>query len=365
MEQTMWNELRALRRRLHGCAERSGAEFETARLVSSFLGTHTSLSVYDQGNWLYAVHEEPGAPVIAFRADLDAVSDGAQGAAHRCGHDGHTAALCGLALLLEGRAIGKTVYLVFQPAEETGAGAKQCVPVLAGKGIAACFSSHNLPGFPRGQIVTRPDVFACASRGLTISFTGTPAHAAYPEFGRNPAHALGQMLCALAEDADPARYRGMVLCTVVGTKAGERAFGVAASTADLWLTIRGHYGDDLEALQARLTARARALAGADGLEVQFSVCDDFTETACAPALVESVRAACVDAGLDVQEAAEPFRWSEDFGQFAALAPIVFFGVGASETCPALHTAAYEYPDDLLEPTSEAYFAIAQAVKIGG
>ena len=200
---------------------------------------------------------------------------------------------------------------------------------------------------------------------MTISFTGTPAHAAYPEFGRNPAHALGQMLCALAEDADPARYRGMVLCTVVGTKAGERAFGVAASTADLWLTIRGHFGDDLEALQARLTARTRALAEADGLEVQFSVCDDFAETACAPALVESVRAACVDAGLDVQEAAEPFRWSEDFGQFAALAPIVFFGVGAGETCPALHTAAYEYPDDLLEPTSEAYFAIAQAVKIGG
>lgn len=360
MEQTMWNELRGLRRRLHACAERSGEEFETARLVSSFLGTHTSLSVYDQGNWLYAVHEEPDAPAIAFRADLDAVSDGAQGAAHRCGHDGHTAALCGLALLLEGQTIGKTVYLIFQPAEETGEGAKRCIPALRGKGIAACFSSHNLPGYPRGAIVTRAGVFACASRGLTISFTGAPAHAAYPEFGRNPAHALGQMLCGLNADAAPDQYRGMVLCTVVGAQAGERAFGVAASTASLWLTIRGHYGGDLAALQERLTARARTLAEQDGLTVSFSVCDDFAETACDPAATETVRAACAAAGLQVQEADEPFRWSEDFGQFSSLSPIAFFGVGAGEDCPALHTAGYEYPDELLQPTCAAYLAIAQA-----
>ena len=365
MEQIQKERLRALRRQLHGCAERPNEEYRTTQLVASFLGAHTSLRVCSRGHWLYAVHEEPDAPVIAFRADLDAVPDGEGGAAHRCGHDGHTAALCGLALLLEGKTIGRTVYLIFQPAEETGTGAKECVPELRGLGVRACFSSHNLPGFPLGQIVTRNGVFACASRGLTFTFDGTPAHAAYPEFGRSPMRALGRMLCAAEELADPALYRGMVRCTVVQAEAGARNFGVAPGRAELSMTIRAHFDRDLAAMQDRLTARARELAGADGLTVRLDVSDDYAATENDRDLTGTVLAACAAAGLSVRDAAEPFRWSEDFGQFSALCPISFFGVGAGETCPALHTAGYEYPDALLETVCTAYLAIAQAEIPGG
>ena len=116
-----------LRKQLHALAEPSMLEYKTKALLMGFLREHTSLEIVDCGSWFYAIHKGEGrqAP-IAFRADFDAVlcQDGC--ARHLCGHDGHSAILAGLGLALEGLATKRDVYLLFQPAEETGQGAALC-----------------------------------------------------------------------------------------------------------------------------------------------------------------------------------------------------------------------------------------------
>ncbi|MFQ9142800.1 MAG: M20/M25/M40 family metallo-hydrolase [Oscillospiraceae bacterium] len=120
------------------------------------------------------------------RADYDALATPEGGAAHLCGHDGHAAALCGVALMLEGQSIGHSVFLLFQGTEETGAGAALCCELFDREKVDEIYGAHNLPGFPFGAVLTRAGTFACASRGVTIHFVGKPAHAAYPETGISP-----------------------------------------------------------------------------------------------------------------------------------------------------------------------------------
>ena len=360
IDQPMTETAAALRRTLHAVPDRPGCEARTARTVAAFLRAHTSLEIEEHENWLLAVHREPdgGAPV-AFRAELDAVPTPDGGAAHRCGHDGHTAALCAFACALEGRTVGRTVYLLFQPAEETGEGALVCLPRLRELGLGAVYGWHNLPGRALGRVVWHEGVFACASRGLIVRLTGTPAHAAYPEQGRNPAPAVGALLTALDELARPARYRGMVLCTVVGVSVGARAFGVSAGEGEVALTIRAHYADDLAALQTAIEQKTRAEAEIYGLTAAFEIRDDFVETASDPVLLARLRAVCETHGFDSERADEPYRWSEDFGRYAAAAPCCFFGLGAGEEHAGLHTADYDFPDALIGRAAEVMLALVQ------
>lgn len=139
-----------------------------------------------------------------------------------------------MALALEGRTLHRNVFLLFQPAEETGAGAYPCCELFEKEQIGEIYGAHNLPGFPAGAVYTRPGTFACASRGVTLRFSGAPTHAAYPENGRNPALAVGKLLCALPELASPAHFTGMTLCTVIGAELGEKAFGAACAQAEIW-----------------------------------------------------------------------------------------------------------------------------------
>ena len=372
----------ALRAALHACPEPAGQERRTKALLMDFLRANTSLTLVDRGSWFYAAHREtqnrapapgphagcqpgqpgqpggqpgphagcqPGQPGgIALRADFDALPTPG-GAAHLCGHDGHAAALCGTALLLEGRTVGRDVFLLFQPAEETGQGAKGCLPLLAEEPVAEIYGAHNLPGLPLGLVTTRAGTFACGSHGVTLRFAGTPAHAASPAEGRSPAPALGALLYGLPELTAPERFAGFTLCTAVGCRMGQKAFGSAAADAELWLTLRADTDDGLSALHTAILRRARSLAAAQKLSFSATVQDDFPATVNDAAAAARVLALCGG-----QPLAAPMRWSEDFGWYLRQCRGAFFGIGAGEHCPALHTAAYQYPDALLAPTAAAF-----------
>ena len=192
----------ALRSGLHRLAEPSGSEKRTKAFLMKFLRAHTSLRLEDEGAWFCAVHEEPGAAeTVAFRADMDALPFRG-GSAHLCGHDGHCAALAGLGLFLEHKKLGRNIVLLFQHAEETGAGGKVCCRALSKYGIDRIYAFHNIPGWEEGTVLLRRGTFACASRGMTLSFAGRPSHAAYPENGRNPGFAAARFLSASLQGAD-------------------------------------------------------------------------------------------------------------------------------------------------------------------
>ena len=128
MEQKHYELASQLRHQLHQHPELSLEENWTRQHVMEFLKAHTNFEVVDMGRWCYARYNSGSdLPGIAFRAELDAlpvlddiavpyVSEIA-GHGHKCGHDGHVASLCGLALELEQKGADRDVYLIFQHGE--------------------------------------------------------------------------------------------------------------------------------------------------------------------------------------------------------------------------------------------------------
>ena len=343
-----------LRHALHACPEVSGKEEKTKAMLMDFLKTHTTMELYPCGDGFYAAHREtaPYKPSLALRADYDALALTDGTASHLCGHDGHAAALCGTALFAEGKTFDRNIFFLFQPAEETGAGAEGCTELLHKESVAEIYGAHNLPGFPMGQVVTRPGTFACASRGVTLTFRGKPTHAAYPENGVSPAAAVGELLCALPSLSNSDRFSAMTLCTVIGVQMGEKAFGAAAACAEVWLTLRAEHDRDLCALNDAILHRSIALAEKHGLAFSHAVQDVFPATENTASCAQKVLDLCGGELLPL-----PMRWSEDFGHYLKICPGAFFGIGAGEAHPPLHTENYEYPDALLMPTIQAFLTL--------
>ncbi len=346
----------ALRSALHNNAEISGQERKTKALLMAFLREHCSLEVLDCGRWFYCAHREENSdrPAIALRADYDGVAAPEGGARHLCGHDGHSAVLCAVALAIEGKQLGRNVFLLFQPAEETGEGAPVCCELFERETIDEIYGAHNLPGVPLGQVRTKADTFACASRGLSIVFQGTPTHAAYPELGISPSLALGQLLVTLSEITQRDSGKGVTRCTVIGTKMGEKAFGMAPSRAEIWITLRGEYDTYISTLETDILAEAAALAKGHQLGLSWEIHDNFPATCNHPASAQKILDLCGGVLLE-----EPMRWSEDFGWYLQRCKGAFFGIGAGETHPPLHTDQYEYPDSLLSVSTNAFLALLQ------
>ena len=346
-----------LRQTLHAAAEASGQEEKTKALLLDFLKKHTTLEIHPCGDGFYAVHRESNLtkPGIALRADYDALATPDGTAAHLCGHDGHAAALCGAALLAEGKTFSREIFFLFQPAEEIGEGAKSCVEIFSRESIGEIYGAHNLPGFPFGRVTTRPGTFACASRGLILRFDGKPTHAAYPENGISPAEAVGKLLCALSSLSDPAQYTGMTLCTVIGVEMGEKTFGSAAACAEVWLTLRAEHNCDLSALHDKILQLSLDLASEHKLVFSHQLQDVFPATENTPDCAQKILKLCNGDTLNV-----PMRWSEDFGHYLSHCPGAFFGIGAGKDHPPLHTEHYEYPDSLLTPTIETFMLLMES-----
>lgn len=377
IEEKMIDRIAALRRELHKSPERSMEERRTKAMLMDFMKRETDAQVHDCGKWFYAVLrlpcEEEENEAIAFRADMDAVcgSDGRPG--HYCGHDGHSAALAGLGLVLSewkrahqaGKREGndeqgvRSVYLIFQPAEETGQGAALCAPLLREKEIREIYGFHNIPGYPQGAVLLKKGTFACASTGLEIAFHGAQAHAAYPEAGSNPAAALAKTVCDVqGEAARRNGQNGMVLSTVIGIEAGSRAYGVSAADGALRLTVRAEREDDFRELLDYVQKTVGRYAGEDGLDSHITEIERFPATENHDKALEIVRTAALQAGLETVELSEPFRWSEDFGYYLQETEGAFVGIGDGEDYPQLHTQEYQFPDEILGTAVRLFAEIA-------
>lgn len=121
-----------------------------------------------------------------------------------------------MALALETMRVGRNVFLLFQSAEETGEGAKGCLDLFDRERVEAVYGAHNLPGFPLGQVLTRPGTFACASQGLTLGLRGSSTHAAYPGAWEFPRPGRWGACCTELPICCRPTRDGIRLCTVVG-----------------------------------------------------------------------------------------------------------------------------------------------------
>ena len=364
------NKIIALRHALHARPDLSGQEEGTMALLRAFLRENTALELVDREGWFYAVRraEAPLAPPIAFRADMDALpmdegialpyGSRRAGAAHKCGHDGHMAALCGLALALDRAAAERTVYLIFQPAEETGQGAIRCAELIDEAGITEIYAFHNLGGWPENAVVYRRGLTQPASEGLTIRLTGRRSHASAPEAGRNPAAAIAALALCAGRLTD-APHEGMALCTVVGMGCGADDFGISAGEGHLSVTLRAEQEAFMKAMEARLLNEARALARRDGLQLAHELRDPFPETRNHDAALDRALKVAAALGLTTIEMDRLWRASEDFGHYLKRCPGAMFYIGTGIDRPALHTDGYDFNDAILETAVAMFEALAR------
>jgi len=357
-------ELVEWRRKLHRRPELSGEERETAREVCGFLASARPDRVVSNlgGHGVAAIYQgvEPG-PTVMFRAELDGLPieeisnlpyrSLQAGRGHLCGHDGHMATLAALARGLgrepprRGRAV-----LMFQPAEENGAGAAAVVddPRFADIAPDIAFALHNLPGIPLGRVALAEGPVNCASRGLRIVLVGKTAHASMPEFGISPVNGVARLMPALAAlGRGTPSDAGFRMVTVTHARIGEPAFGVAPGRAEIWATLRTLTDAGMAALCAEAEGAALDAGRDDGLGVELAYDDVFTHCENAPEAVAHLRRALDAEGVPYDRGNLPMRGSEDFGRFGQRAPAAMFFLGAGENCPSLHNPDYDFPDELI------------------
>ena len=381
MDRENLEKIKQLRHELHAHPELSMEERETKRRLMEFLRENTKLFIEDRGHYFYAYVNGKNEELepIAFRADMDALpmeekaglSYGSKnpGVCHKCGHDGHCAALCGLALEADRLGTDRPVYFIFHHGEEIGGGGEGCAGLIREKGIRRVFAFHNMSGYPEGQVLVKSGVTQCTSKGLTIYMEGTPAHASQPEDGKNPAAALAKLALAIeamagaqrgeenAGQGENSSFGGFVLATIVELSAGGRNFGIAASKGSVSVTLRADYERDLNRLEERIRETAQGLAKWYGLALSFEEQDFFPETVNDPEAVSLVRRAAASLKIPVRELSQPFRASEDFGYYLKQCPGAIFYIGNGEDHPQLHTAEYDFNDGILERAADLFFAL--------
>lgn len=404
-----WNLITQLRHTLHAHPELSGREKQTKKLLMNFIRKHTGLSVTDMGQWFYALYEPErrgDMPPIAFRADMDALPipenlDLAYASAepcvsHKCGHDGHSAALAALAMMLAyDDKITRPVCLIFQSAEETGEGGKACADFIKERGIGEVYAFHNLSGYPENAVMVRDNLTQYASAGLTFRFTGRASHAGTPEKGNNPAPALARLQiyaeqfmrpelaydekvqpagsAEYADSANTAReiesndstesvYRAeddFLLITTVGMNAGGQDFGISPGEGSICFTLRAGSDAKMESVEKALAGEADRLAGIYGLTVNLETTDVFPATVNDPACAARVRQAAGELGFRVVPMDEPWRPSEDFGWYLKECPGAMFYVGNGEKWPAPHQENYDFNDHILGTAPEVFLRLAE------
>lgn len=365
----------SLRREFHENPERSNEEKRTAERIRDFLATGADEVAEGLGGHgiAFLYRGERKGPAVLIRAELDALPipektgidhrSRNEGLSHKCGHDGHMAIAAGLGRrLAEERPERGSVTLLFQPAEETGEGARRVLddPAFAPYRPDLAFGFHNLPGFPRGTVVVRGGVFAVASRGFVGRLTGATAHAAEPERGRSPALALAHGIEAIESlPQSIAPMSASVKATVIHARLGEIAFGTTPGEAVLMATLRAGSDVVMNELSEEAERRIRGIAAAYGLRAETEWTEEFPATEndeeAAAMIEEEANRLC----MPVLRRGEPFPWSEDFGHFTAEGRGALFGLGAGEDHPALHHPDYDFPDDLVAPGVGIIEAVAR------
>ncbi|SFU10509.1 amidohydrolase [Algoriphagus locisalis] len=369
------SELISFRQNLHQHPEIAGEESATSEKILAFFAKLNPDHIIQNlgGNGLAFVFKgKKNGTRSLFRAELDALPIQETGdpeyksrtpdKAHLCGHDGHMTIICGLGeKLAVQRPESGEVVLLFQPAEETGEGARWILDDPKFQQIKPdfAFALHNLPGFPLHQVVTRKGTFAAGSTGLTISLTGKTSHAAHPDAGINPAQAIAQLIQTLPKLTD--KLSSFALVTVIHAEIGSLAFGTSAGKGSLSLTIRAFDQAELEILIEMITEQAKRIASAEKLDCEFSFVESFAVSKNNPKAAEIAEGVMKEQELDVLEKPEPFRWSEDFGLFSQSCPSYLFGLGAGEDCPQLHEPTYDFPDELIDTGVSIFEGIVRKV----
>ena len=357
-------EITAWRRELHRHPELQYEVHRTARFVAERLrefGCDEVIEGIGRTGVVGLIHgrSRESGRTVGLRADMDALpiteASGAEwasleaGRMHACGHDGHTAMLLGAArALADARDFDGTVALIFQPAEEGGAGALAMVEdgLMERFGIERVYGMHNLPGLPVGEFAIRPGpLMACADQ-FDLFVEGRGGHAAMPHVCVDSMLVAAEIVLAFQSIVSRSvRPIDPLVVTVTTMEVDGDAYNVIPARVHVRGTVRA-FDEAVRLLAKRRVGEiADGIARAHGASARLEYEDgypptvnDETETAFA---VEVARAVAGEAGVDADK--PPVMGAEDFSYMLERRPgaFIFCGNGDSAT---LHHPEYDFDD---------------------
>ena len=353
-----------LRHRIHSRPCLSGNEKETADIVCDFLSLCHPDAIWRNigGHGILARFGSTESGVsILLRCELDALPINEQGdrpyksvydgVAHSCGHDGHMAIMCGLAQWISSRKESLLkdgcIYLLFQPEEETGAGAQKMAAWMKEKGIGFDYALalHNWPGKTRGAIVIYPHTYAWASIGIKLDVTGRTSHASEPQKALNPTDAIIEIIRKINSLNTETSFS-----TIISAGIGELDYGITPGRGYVASTTRSQTDEGLERLENRIVAQAEEITSKYGLGLEVSTTDYFPATMNTQELTRAVKRIAEEKGFRTEEDFVGTKGSDDFVHIAKMARrgATFFDIGSGEDHAPLHRPDYDFDDSLLK-----------------
>lgn len=367
-------QLRQVRHDIHRHPELGFEETRTQALVRAWLEAR-GFAPRDCAETGLVADLHPGrpGPTIALRADLDCLPMQEHtdlpyrsvhgGRAHKCGHDGHTAILLGVADVLSRYRdeVAGNVRLLFQPAEEgvRGGGARVMVAEGALRGASEVYGLHNWPGFPKGQVHVRSGAMLAQDHQLALTITGKGGHASQPQLCRDPIVAGAHLVAALQTVvARGLGYNGGAVLSITQFTAGT-THNIIPGSAFMRGTIRTFHREVSERVLSRLNEVVAGTAAAFGVDIALEAKEGYPVTMnaehCTAAVVR-VAQAVVGPGR-VTDAGLPIAGGEDFAYLAREIPGAYFFLGArrgEEDTPVCHHPDFDFDDELI-PTGIAMF----------
>ncbi|GDX56124.1 hydrolase [Comamonadaceae bacterium] len=376
----------AIRRDIHAHPELCFEEVRTADLVAAKL-TEWGIPIHrglGTTGVVGIVKNGTSHRAIGLRADMDALpmqefntfSHASQnkGKMHACGHDGHTAMLLAAAQhFAKQRLFDGTVYLIFQPAEEGGGGAREMIKdgLFEQFPMDAVFGMHNWPGTEVGKFAVSPGPVMASSNEFKVVIRGKGAHAALPHNGLDPVPVACQMVQAfqtiITRNKKPIDA-GVISVTMI--HAGE-ATNVIPNSCELRGTVRTFSVEVLDMIEARMRQIAEHTCAAFGLSCEFEFVRNYPPTVNSAKEAEFARAVMASiVGPDNVLQQEPTMGAEDFSFMLQAKPgcynFIANGDGSHRDIDhgggpcMLHNPSYDFNDDLIPLGATYWVRLAEA-----
>jgi len=360
----------AFRHELHRFPELSNQEFETTARIRRQLEQH-DIRVLDLPlkTGLVAEVGPVSGPLVVLRSDIDALPIEEQsgvdyrsenpGVMHACGHDFHSTAALGAAILLKKNeaALQGRVRILFQAAEETGQGAPDIINTGALSEAFAIFGLHNDPTLPAGVIGSKAGALTASVDRFSITIKGIGSHAARPHEGNDPIIIAGQLTGALQTVISrnaPSSDNAVVSITQIHSGS---TWNVIPDSAWMEGTVRTFSPDTRQLIEKRF----RAIL--DGFAAAFDADISLDWQAGPPSVINDARWAdfaleqAAECGFEAR-VVEASPIGEDFAFYQLQLPGAFVMVGTGEQY-ALHHPAFRINDQVLLPTSHYLAQLAE------